>query len=132
MLTAIAASLWVNFDLRRNITLSSERDLQLRLEDAFVSTVLDGAFRARAPIEERARIIELPFDVAAEVPVDTERVFGRGLRRQVRIGESELELTGIRRHVAEPGAQLPSAPLSFARIERTIWLDPTVGRVLAG
>src|SRR5882757_11232062 len=106
--------------------LSSERDLELRLEDAFVRAVLDRAFRAGAPVEERARIVELPLHVAAQIPVDAERVFGRGLRRQVWTGKPEFELTGIRGQVAEPRAQLPCAPFPNARIERTIRLDPTV------
>src|ERR1019366_7449239 len=110
---------------------TSERDLQLRLEDAFVWPGLGRGGRAGASVEERVRIVELALDVGAQIPVDAQRVLGRSFRGHGRIGEIEFELPEIRGEVADSGRQLPSAPPSVARVERMNWLDPTVGRVFA-
>src|SRR5208282_3191063 len=110
---------------------SSERDLQLRLEAAFVGPVPGQGGGSGASVEVRVRIVPLPFDVRAQVPVDARRKLGRSLRGHARIGETELELSAIRGDVADSGRQLPCAPPSVARVERMSWLNPTVRRIFA-
>src|SRR5271154_6585479 len=101
-------------------SLTTEHDLKLRLEDAFVRPVLRHRRRSGATVEVGVRIVELPLDIGIEIPVDAQRKLGRGLRGHVRTGESELELPGVGCHVADPGRDLPCAPPSVARVERTI------------
>ncbi len=98
---------------------------------AFVGPVLRQGGGSGASVEVRVRIVPLPFDVRAQVPVDARRKLGRSLRGHARIGETELELSAIRGDVADSGRQLPSAPPSVARVERMSWLNPPVGRIFA-
>src|ERR1022692_275122 len=112
----MAASVCVNFNLRPNIPCrSSERDLQLRLEDAFVWPVLGLGGRTGAPVEERVRIVELPLDVVAQIPVDARRPLGRSFRGHARLGETQFELAGLRGGGGGSARQLPSAPTSTSR-----------------
>src|SRR5271154_596712 len=110
-------------------SLTTEHDLKLRLEDAFVRPVFGHGRGSGATVEVGVRIVELPLDVGIEIPVDAQRKLSRGLRGHVRTGESELELPGVGCDVADPGRHFPRAPSPVSRVERAIWLDPTVGRI---
>src|SRR5258708_18092112 len=65
------------FSLR---SVCSERDLQLRLKDAFVRPVSGDLGCTGPAIEVCVGIVEPPLDVVAQVPVDAQRKLGRSSR----------------------------------------------------